>query len=38
MSNLDKLLLLQAKVCATTEQVYEYVGVLIEIESQYDEE
>ena len=35
MSNLDKLLLLQAKVCATTEQeLYEYVGVLIEIESQ----
>jgi uncharacterized protein YfbU (UPF0304 family) len=38
MSNLDKLLLLQAKVCAKTEpELYEYVNVLIEIEGQYDE-
>jgi len=36
MSNLDKLLLLQAKVCAKTEpELYEYVNALIEIEYEY---
>jgi|FLOH01.1.fsa_nt_gi hypothetical protein len=37
MSNLDKLLLLQAKVCATRErELYEYVNTLIAIELEYD--
>jgi len=36
MSNLDKLLLLQKKVCAITEpELAEYVSVLIKIEREY---
>ena len=36
--NLDKLLLLQKKVCAVTEpELYEYVSVLIAIEREYED-
>ncbi len=36
MSNLDKLLLLQKKVCAITEpELADYVSVLIKIEREY---
>ena len=36
MSNLEKLLLLQKKVCAITEpELAEYVAVLIKIEHEY---
>ena len=38
MSNLDKLLLLQKKVCAITEpELAEYVGVLIKREHEYND-
>ncbi len=38
MSNLEKLLLLQKKVCAITEpELAEYVSVLIKTEREYEE-
>lgn len=38
MSNLDKLLLLQKKVCAITEpELAEYVSVLIKTEHEYND-